>query len=70
MDLLQSQNTDTDICNDLKHIATWYVKLAKRHSSDRALTKTVAYLKNNGLKAVPFDTGIASDTALWQRMTI
>ena len=58
MDLLQSQNTDTDICNDLKPIATWYVKLAKRHSSDRALTKTVAYVKNNGLKAVPFDTGI------------
>ena len=58
MDLLQSQNTDTDTCNDLKAIATWYVKLAKRQSSDRALTKTVAYLKNNGLKAVPFDKGI------------
>ena len=58
MDLLLSQHTDADICNDLNAIATWNVKLVERQPSDRALNKTVAYLKKNGLRALPLDKGI------------
>ena len=57
MDLLLSQSTDADKCNNFNAIAILYVKLDKRQSSDRTLTKTVAYLKNNCLKAVPFHEG-------------
>ena len=58
VDLHLSENTDADICYDLNATSTWCVKLSKRQSADRAITKTVAYLKKNGLKAVPFDKGI------------
>ena len=58
IDLLLFQNTDADICNGLNAIATWYVKLAERQQSDRALSKTVAYLKKSALQQVPFDMGI------------
>ena len=58
MDSLISRQTDADAINDLNSIATWYTKLAKRQPMDRVLRKTTAFLKINGLKAVPFDKGV------------
>ena len=58
MDHILFQNKNADIYNNLNRNATWHVKLVKLQRSDRALTRTAAYLKKNDMKAIPFDKGI------------
>ena len=63
---------DTDAINDLNAAAVWYRKQTKRQKGDRTLNKVRKFLKENRLKAVPFDKGVGfcimTEETYWQKL--